>query len=54
MRKSLKQLKRAQGHPVVVAGDGAACSEALDAIIANDPLLNVHRVDAPPGRPSPT
>ncbi|HHO53547.1 MAG TPA: hypothetical protein ENK18_22420, partial [Deltaproteobacteria bacterium] len=42
IRKTLRTLRRAQGSAVVVAGDGAACVDALDAILRNDPTLNVH------------
>ncbi len=49
IRKTLRTLRRAQGSAVVVAGDGAACVDALDAILRNDPTLNVHLIDAPAG-----
>ncbi len=47
VRKTLRTLRRSQKGPVVVAGDGAACVDALDAIVKNDPTLGVRLVEAP-------
>ncbi|MBX2803689.1 MAG: hypothetical protein KTR31_38790 [Myxococcales bacterium] len=50
IRQNLRSLRRSKGGgTLVVAGDGPSCEAALQAIIENDPLLNVRMVDAPRG-----
>jgi hypothetical protein len=49
LRQELRELRRVAGRPLHVAGDAHECEEALAALDANDPLLRLKLVEAPPG-----
>ncbi|MEZ4239019.1 MAG: hypothetical protein R3F59_23270 [Myxococcota bacterium] len=49
LRATLRDMRRATGQRLVVAGDTPRCASALKVVATNDPLLGVQVVRAPEG-----